>query len=74
MYLIPVSEVEAICNEIELALSACGRKNETGIVRSKFCQPRKALWVDDVSKCPERELSLLDWSSVVPDSVRVSVN
>ena len=71
MYLVKLETLEEICREIEQALTACGRSGDVGIVRSKFVTQRKVFWFDDVAGLPERELRLLDWSSVVPGSLRV---
>ena len=70
-----VQEMEALCEEVERALDACGYTSALAIVRSKFAQTHKFVWVDDVSKFKTSDIRILDWCGmvVVDDSVRVGV-
>lgn len=63
-WMISIDEMEAICHEIEKSLHACGHSHAISIVRSKFVEPRRVYFLDDVSQQTKCDLRLLDWSSM----------
>lgn len=59
MWVVGISQVEAIANEIEKKLFACGHHNAATIVRCAFAEARECVFIPDVSKYQKCDLRVL---------------
>ena len=66
-WLMSLDDVEAICEEIERALNACGNSAAIAIVRCKFSHDRKCyhLRTEELQQAISSDLRPIDVSAVV---------
>ena len=66
-WLMSLDDVEAICEEIERALNACGNSAAIPIVRHKFCSDRKCYYLrtEDINTAIASDLRPVDTSYIV---------